>query len=95
MKFVTNCKVDAQNFNEICAENDAVLVATGGHKARYFNWVGAEKLIFGIDFLKKINRGEKPKVAKNLVVIGGGNSGIGRCNSRRRRWKVLELRRKL
>ncbi len=76
VKFVTNCKVDSGKFNEICAENDAVLVATGGHKARYFNWEGAEKLTFGIEFLKTINRGEKPVVGKNVVVIGGGNSGM-------------------
>ena len=51
-------------------------MATGGHKARYFNWEGAEKLIHGIEFLKAINRGEKPYVGKNVVVIGGGNSGM-------------------
>lgn len=76
VKFVTNCKVDAEKFNSICNEFDAVLVATGGHKARYFNWEGAEKLTHGIEFLKAINRGEKPYVGKNVVVIGGGNSGM-------------------
>ena len=76
VKFVTDCKVDADKFVEICNENDAVLVATGGHKARYFNWEGAERLTFGVDFLKTINRGEKPFIGKNVVVIGGGNSGM-------------------
>ena len=76
VEFVTNCKVDAEKFNEICNASDAVLVATGGHKARYFNWEGAEKLTFGVDYLKKINRGEKPFTGKNIVVIGGGNSGM-------------------
>ena len=76
VKFVTNCKVDAEKFNEICDTSDAVLVAVGGHKARYFNWEGAELLTHGIEFLKAINRGEKPPVGKNVVVIGGGNSGM-------------------
>lgn len=76
VKFVTNCKVDKNIFEKICAENDAVLISVGGHKARFFNWEGAEKLTFGIDFLKKINRGEKISVGKNVVVIGGGNSGM-------------------
>ena len=76
VKFVTNCKVDAEKFNSICNDFDAVLVATGGHKARYFNWEGAELLTHGIEFLKSINRGEKPYVGKNVVVIGGGNSGM-------------------
>ena len=76
VKFVTNCKVDAEKFNAICNDFDAVLIATGGHKARYFPWEGAEKLTFGIEFLKAINRGEKPNVGKKVVVIGGGNSGM-------------------
>ena len=76
VKFVTNCKVDADKFNEICNDFDAVLVTTGGHKARYFPWEGAELLTHGIEFLKAINRGEKPQVGKNVVVIGGGNSGM-------------------
>ncbi len=76
VEFVTNCKVDGEKFNEICNASDAVLVAVGGHKARYFNWEGAEKLTFGIEFLKQINRGEKPFIGKNVVVIGGGNSGM-------------------
>ena len=76
VKFVTNCKVDAEKFNSICNDFDAVIVATGGNKARYFNWEGADKLTHGIEFLKAINRGEKPHVGKNVVVIGGGNSGM-------------------
>ena len=76
IKFIINCKVDADKFNEICDTSDAVLIAVGGHKARYFLWEGAEKLTFGIEFLKTINRGEKPHVGKNVVVIGGGNSGM-------------------
>ena len=76
VKFVTSCKVDGDKFKAICDDSDAVLVATGGHKARYFNWEGAEKLTHGIEFLKAINRGEKPHVGKNVVVIGGGNSGM-------------------
>lgn len=76
IKFIINCKVDADKFNEICDTSDAVLIAVGGHKARYFSWEGAEKLTFGIEFLKTINRGEKSHVGKNVVVIGGGNSGM-------------------
>ena len=76
IKFIINCRVDADKFKEICDTSDAVLVTVGGHKARYFAWEGAEKLTFGVEFLKTINRGEKPHVGKNVVVIGGGNSGM-------------------
>ena len=76
VKFKSNSKVDFEKFKAICEEFDAVLVATGGHKARYFNWEGADKLTHGIEFLKTINRGEKVQVGKKVVVIGGGNSGM-------------------
>ena len=76
VKFVPSCKVDPEQFAAIRKENDAVIVATGGHKARFFNWEGKEKLTMGIDFLKKVNRGEKPQVGRHVVVIGCGNSGM-------------------
>ena len=79
VKFVTNCKVDRDKFNQIRSESDAVICATGGHKPRYFNWEGIEHLTMGIEFLKKINRGENPKVGKKVVVIGCGNSGMDTC----------------
>lgn len=79
VKFVKKCRVDREKFEKIRAESDAVIVATGGHKSRYFNWEGVENLTMGIEFLKKINRGEHPAVGKNVVVIGCGNSGMDTC----------------
>lgn len=79
VKFVTSCRVDRAKFDKIRAESDAVIVATGGHKPRYFNWEGVERLTMGIEFLKKINRGENLRVGKNVVVIGCGNSGMDTC----------------
>ena len=76
VKFVTSCKVDAAKFAAIRAEEDAVIVAAGGHKSRFFNWEGKEKLTMGLDFLKKVNLGQQPKVGKHVVVIGCGNSGM-------------------
>ncbi len=76
VKFVTSCKVDQQKFASIRQDNDAVIVATGGHESRFFNWEGKERLTMGCDFLKKVNLGQKPKVGKHVVVIGCGNSGM-------------------
>lgn len=76
VKFVADCKVDLAKFADIRQSHDAVIVATGGHKARFFPWEGTEKLTMGIDFLKAVNRGEKPAVGKKVVVIGCGNSGM-------------------
>ncbi len=80
VKFVNNYKVDAAKFQRIKAENDAVIVATGGHKPRVFPWPGKEKVVKGLEFQKAVNRmsygGEKPKVGKHVLVIGAGNSGM-------------------
>lgn len=74
--FKTNAKVDAALFAQIRENSDAVIVATGGHTARVFPWPGHELLVKGIDFLKAVNKGEKPAVGKKVIVIGCGNSGM-------------------
>ena len=80
VKFVSGTHVDAEKFEAIRGENDAVVVATGGTKSRYFPWEGADKyLTMGLEYLKKINRGEKPRTGKHVVVIGAGNSGMDTC----------------
>ena len=79
VKFVSKCKVDAEAFEALRADNDAVVVATGGTKSRYFPWEGVENLTMGLQYLKAINRGEKPATGKHVVVIGAGNSGMDTC----------------
>lgn len=74
--FVNNCPVDAKRFAELREKHDALIVATGGHVPRVFPWPGHEKIVGGIDFLKAVNRGEKPRVPENVVVIGCGNAGM-------------------
>lgn len=81
VKFVPNCRVDKDSFKHFQETYDAVIVATGGHESRYFNWEGKELLTMGLDFLKKVNRGESPKVGKRVVVIGCGNSGMDTCRA--------------
>ena len=51
-------------------------MATGGHVPRVLPWPGHEKIVGGIDFLKAVNRGEKPEVPESVVVIGCGNAGM-------------------
>ncbi len=76
VEFKSSCPVDAAKFNEIKAEYDSVVVATGGHNPRFFPWEGADKLVKGLYFLKAVNRGETPKIGKHVIVIGCGNSGM-------------------
>ncbi|HWR39234.1 MAG TPA: FAD-dependent oxidoreductase [Patescibacteria group bacterium] len=72
----TGSPVDKGRFEEIRKGHDAVVVATGSHNTRLLPLPGKERLVKGLDFLKAINRGEKPGIGKNVIVIGCGNSGM-------------------
>ena len=76
VRFVTGCMVDGKKFAAIREESDAVVVATGGHVTRMIPWPGHERIVKGLDFLKSVNRGEKVKVGRRVIVIGCGNSGM-------------------
>ncbi|MBP9949705.1 MAG: FAD-dependent oxidoreductase [Negativicutes bacterium] len=76
VEFVNNCKVDSVKYKEIKSTFDAVVVATGSHNTRVIPWEGHERIVKGLDFLKAVNRGEKVKVGKKVIVIGCGNSGM-------------------
>ncbi|MCA1980854.1 MAG: FAD-dependent oxidoreductase [Calditerrivibrio sp.] len=72
----TNSSVDKKKLNKLMEDFDAVVLAVGAHNPFVLPVEGSEKMLKGLDFLKSINRGEKPKVGKNVVVIGAGNAGM-------------------
>lgn len=74
--FRNSVKVDKKLFADLAASHDAVIVATGAHIPRVFPWPGHERIVKGLDFLKAVNRGEKPAVGRRVIVIGCGNSGM-------------------
>lgn len=74
--FVTGFAVDKARFGEIKSNHDAVVIATGGHVTKVIPWPGHERIVKGLDFLKAINRGQKPSIGKRVIVIGCGNSGM-------------------
>ncbi|MCP4450290.1 MAG: FAD-dependent oxidoreductase, partial [Planctomycetes bacterium] len=57
---------------------DAVYVAIGTQLARSLpiNGIDLPVVSNGLDFLKAVNRGEDPRLAGNVVVLGGGNVAI-------------------
>lgn len=79
VKFIASCKVDKNKFAALRDEFDAVIIAVGGTKSRFFPWEGSEHLTFALEYLKTINRGEHPRTGKRVVVIGAGNSGMDTC----------------
>jgi putative selenate reductase len=74
--FKTGVRVDKDNFAAIRGASDAVVVATGAHVSKVIPWPGHERIVKGLDFLKAVNRGEKPAVGERVIVIGCGNSGM-------------------
>ena len=57
---------------------DAVFLGIGAWRDRRLNVPGEdlEGIFTSIDFLKRVNTGEKPNLGKKVAVIGGGNSAI-------------------
>lgn len=66
------------SFEDLKKNYNAVYVAVGAQKGTKLNVEGeAHPTVFsGVDFLRRINKGEKVNVGKKVVVIGGGNTAI-------------------
>jgi len=75
----TETRVDAPLFATIRSEYDAVAIASGAHNPVVIPFPGHERLVKGLDFLKAINRGERPSVGEKVVVLGAGNAGMDVC----------------
>lgn len=72
-------KVDTTLFEQIRKDSDAVVIASGAHNAVVIPFAGHERMVKGLDFLKEVNSGARPKVGRRVVVIGAGNAGMDVC----------------
>jgi len=63
---------------ELGKEYDAVFLATGAHRNPRLGIPGEELegVMPALDFLKKVNLGEKVRVGRRVGVIGGGNTAL-------------------
>ncbi len=57
---------------------EAVLLGVGAHVSRKLGIPGEdlEGVLHGVDYLRKVNLGEKLDIGKRVVVVGGGNVAI-------------------
>jgi len=57
---------------------DATFLAIGAQNTKKLNVEGSNlpNILWGLDFLKKVNLGEEVKVTDNVIVIGGGNVAV-------------------
>ena len=75
----TNSKIGRDvTFKKLLEGHEAVYVAVGAQKSMRLNIEGEEiRGVHGaVELLRKINQGDKVKIGKRVVVIGGGNSAV-------------------
>ena len=57
----------------------AIFLASGAHISKVLQLDDAsahDTLISGLDFLRAVNRGERPAIGRHVIVIGGGNTAM-------------------
>jgi 2-oxoacid:acceptor oxidoreductase delta subunit (pyruvate/2-ketoisovalerate family) len=70
--------IDGDAGRDLLSHYAALFVATGAHQGRPLGAVGEDGpgVMPGLDFLKAVNRGERPAIARRVVVVGGGNTAL-------------------
>ena len=66
------------SLEELRQEYDAVFLGVGAHVSRKLGIEGEdlEGVMHGVDYLRRVNLGEKFELGRNVVVVGGGNVAI-------------------
>jgi NADPH-dependent glutamate synthase beta subunit-like oxidoreductase len=67
------------SFDDLCKEGfKAIFVGSGAHKSQIIKIDGGDLkgVIHALDFLWSVNCGEKVRIGRNVVVIGGGNVAV-------------------
>ena len=72
----TSVKITNELFENLEKDFDAVVLAIGAHGSIVIPFEGYERLIKGLDFLKKAKKGKKYNLGKKVVVIGAGNAAM-------------------
>jgi NADPH-dependent glutamate synthase beta subunit-like oxidoreductase/Fe-S oxidoreductase len=79
----TGVEIDANKFEELRREYDAVFIAVGAHVSRKLEIEGEDLdgVVHGVDFLRDFNLGIIHEAGKKVVVVGGGNVAIDAARS--------------
>jgi len=76
----TNVRIGRDiSVQELKAQHDALLIGVGAHKDQDLGVSGEDLqgVVSGVEFLRNVSLGQKPKIAgKKVVIIGGGNVAI-------------------
>ncbi|NJE26668.1 FAD-dependent oxidoreductase [Thermococcus sp. MV5] len=75
----TSCALGKDvTLEELREKYDAVFLGVGAWKSRKMGIEGEdlEGVMHGIEFLRKVNKGEKVELGKRVIVVGGGNTAM-------------------
>jgi len=78
------------SLENIIAEHDACLIATGAWQSKVLDIPGADLATSGLYFLSQVNSGETPYIGERVVVIGSGGTALD-CASTALRLGVKEV----
>jgi NADPH-dependent glutamate synthase beta subunit-like oxidoreductase len=69
--------------DELKDRHDAVLLTIGAWWGKPMNVPGEddERVIDGVEYLRRINAGERPRMPETVVVIGGGDVAMDACRA--------------
>jgi NADPH-dependent glutamate synthase beta subunit-like oxidoreductase len=71
-------RIEGDAGRALLAEYAAVFLGTGAHQGRPLGAPGEDGpgVLPGLEFLKAVNRGERPDIGRRVVVVGGGNTAM-------------------
>ncbi len=72
--------------DELKAKHDAVLLTIGAWWGKSMDIPGAadDRVIDGVEFLRRINGGDRPELPDTVLVIGGGDVAMDACRAAKR-----------
>jgi NADPH-dependent glutamate synthase beta subunit-like oxidoreductase/ferredoxin len=79
-------EMDAEKIKALASEVDAVVLAAGTHVPRWPDCPGGDLagVQHGLEFLKRVNAGERPTLGQQVLVIGGGFTAVDCARMARR-----------
>jgi len=71
------------SLDELKKRHDAVVLTIGSWWGKKMDIPGEEdaRVVDGVEFLRRINAGERPQMPKDVVVIGGGDVAMDACRA--------------
>lgn len=82
-----NCTLGRDvKLKELKERHDAVLLTIGAWWGKYMDIPGAKdrRVIDGVEFLRRVNSGDRPRLPETVLVIGGGDVAMDACRVAKR-----------